>query len=59
MSVGRSGNVAYVKLPSPSFTERKVSKNIRLHDLIPGVKGPDIIFDLDKDDHVIGIEILL
>ena len=54
-----SGEVAYLKLPLPPSGERKVAKNIRLHEIIAGFKGPDVIFDFDKDDRLLGIEILL
>lgn len=55
-----SGGVAYVTLPdhpgkgTPSVAKKQVS----LKDIYPNYKGPDLYFDFDKDDRLIGIEIL-
>ncbi len=51
--------VGYIYLPNhPGKGQSGVSnKIIRLHDLIK-YKGPDIIFDFDKDNNIIGIEII-
>jgi len=54
-----SGEVAYLKLPHSPNEDRKVARNVRIHDLLPGCIGPDVILDFDKNDKLIGIEILL
>jgi uncharacterized protein YuzE len=54
------GDVAYLSMPDhpgrgiPGVT----NKTVRLLDIHPGYKGADIYFDFDKDDKLIGIEIL-
>ena len=58
-SLSPSGEVAYLKLPISANDERKVARNIRIHELISGFKGPDVIFDFDKEGRLLGIEILL
>jgi|GEM_PF-784243 len=51
--------VAYLRLPTyPKNEPLKVSKNIRLVDLIGAYQGPDIILDFDQYDTLVGIEIL-
>jgi uncharacterized protein YuzE len=57
-TVSPSGEVAYLQLPIAKGCVRKVAKNLRLHDLINGYCGPDIIFDFDRNGRLIGIEIL-
>ena len=52
----------YVYLPEhPGFETLKSGiskKQIHLHELIEDYKGADIIFDFDKNNVLIGIEIL-
>lgn len=38
--------------------KKKTEKQIWLSDLLPNYKGPSIYFDFDKDEKLIGIEIL-
>ncbi len=53
-------DVAYVYLPEhPKVTSKGlVKRQVRLFDLIKNYKGPDIYLDFDKNNHLIGIEIL-
>jgi hypothetical protein len=52
--------VAYVSLPDhPSgIISGMVKKTLRLRDLIEDYKGPDLYFDFDHENRLIGIEIL-
>ena len=52
--------VGYLYLPNhPQGEVFSVSKKqISLHELMQNYKGPDIIFDFDKNDELIGIEII-
>jgi hypothetical protein len=54
------GTVAYVSLPGhPGRGTTGVTvKQIRLLDVYSNYKGPDLYFDFDKDDQLIGIEVL-
>lgn len=50
----------YVQLPKhPSGGQGFVKRNVQLCDLLGRYLGPDIIFDFDENDVLIGIEILL
>jgi len=52
--------VAYLRLPDhPGTLPGVVKKTIRLRDLVAGYSGPDIHLDFDKNDVLIGIEILV
>ena len=52
-------DVAYVSLPDhPGVVPGVVKKTIRLWDLIGDYKGPDLYLDFDKENRLIGIEIL-
>jgi hypothetical protein len=53
-------DVAYVSLPAhPGLASYGiVKKQIRFLELYPDYKGPDLFLDLDKDNCLIGIEIL-
>ncbi len=54
-------DVAYVSLPNhpgrgtPGITR----KQLRLKELVPEYKGADLYFDFDKENQLIGIEILV
>ncbi len=54
------GLVAYLTLPDHpgKGTPGCVSYQKRLADLIDDYKGPDLYFDFDKNDRLIGVEIL-
>jgi hypothetical protein len=51
--------IAYLRLPNyPKQGIGKVSKSFRLSDIIGGYKGPDVVFDFDQDEELVGIEII-
>lgn len=53
--------VAYLSLPAHPPGDQASGcavKTIRLIELMPALKGPDIIMDFDADGQIIGIEIL-
>lgn len=52
----QKNDVAYIKLEK--FTERKVSKSVRLTEVIPAYTGADIVLDFSEENVLIGIEIL-
>jgi len=53
-------NVAYIVLPDHpgQGIQGVVAKQLRLRDLCGSYKGPDIYLDFDKNESLIGIEIL-
>jgi hypothetical protein len=52
-------DVAYLRLPSHTGTSPcKMSKSVRLRDLIGTYKGPDVVLDFDLRGVLVGIEIL-
>jgi hypothetical protein len=52
-------DVAYLRLPShPGTTPCKMSKSVRLCDLIGNYEGPDVVLDFDLRGVLVGIEIL-
>lgn len=57
---GRDRKVGYLSLPKhPGAGGHAVTvKQVRLLDLCTDYKGPDIYLDFDKDNCLIGIEIL-
>ncbi len=53
--------VAYLKLPAHpknSIQAGLVKSTLRLLEYIPDYKGPDVYLNFDKDDYLIGIEII-
>lgn len=53
------GDVAYLRLPSyPEEGPWKMSKSIRLREIMGDYKGPDVILDFDMRGVLVGIEIL-
>ena len=51
--------VAYITLPDhPGRAPGIVGKHIRLRDLIGAYVGPDLVFDFDHSNRLIGIEVL-
>jgi Protein of unknown function (DUF2283) len=52
--------VAYISLPDHpgSGTFGAVARQVRLLDLCGGYKGPDIYLDFDKENRLVGIEVL-
>ena len=52
-------DVAYVRLPSHPGTETcKMSKSIRLVDVLGKYEGPDVVLDFDETGILVGIELL-
>ncbi|WP_309890391.1 DUF2283 domain-containing protein [Archangium sp.] len=51
-------DVAYVRLPSHPGETCKMSKSIRLAELMGSYTGPDVVLDFDQDGVLVGIEIL-
>jgi hypothetical protein len=58
LCVSSSGKAGYLYLPT-STVERIVTRNVKLHELLEDFKGPEVIFDFDKDNILIGIEVLI
>jgi len=51
--------VVYLKLPTyPAKGICKVSKSVRLFDLLGKYDGPDVILDFDTEGVLVGIELL-
>lgn len=51
--------VAYLTLPDrPEDPVGVVKRQVRLRDLIKDYVGPDLYFDFDEDNTLLGIEIL-
>jgi hypothetical protein len=51
--------VAYLRLPShPGTSPCKMSKSVRLVDLIGKYEGPDVVLDFDMKGVLVGIEVL-
>ena len=59
--ITKGGDVAYIYMPDhPKNGTAKVPvKQVRLIDLYKGYTGPDLYFDITKDNELIGIEILV
>ena len=51
-------DVAYLRLPSHPGETCKMSKSIRLAELMGSYEGPDVVLDFDQDGVLVGIEIL-
>jgi len=52
-------DVAYLRLPShPGGETCKMSKSVRLRDLLGAYEGPDVVLDFDGRSVLVGIEIL-
>jgi hypothetical protein len=51
-------DVAYLRLPSHPGETCKMSKSIRLVDLMGSYEGPDVVLDFDQDGVLVGIEFL-
>ena len=59
LKLGRGG-VAYLYLPDhpKKLAVGRVVKQVRLLDIYPDYEGPDLYFDFDKKNRLIGVEIL-
>jgi uncharacterized protein YuzE len=54
-----AADVAYLRLPSHSEDEScKMSKSIRLHEILGVYQGPEVILDFDQRGVLVGIEVL-
>lgn len=52
-------DAAYLKLPGhPGTVPGAVKKTVSLRDLLANYEGPDLMFDFDDNNVLIGIEIL-
>lgn len=51
-------SVAYVAVFKDGARTGKVSQNIVINELVPGLKGPTVVLDLDVDGQLIGIELV-
>jgi uncharacterized protein YuzE len=51
-------DVAYLRLPSHPGETCKMSKSIRLVELMGSYEGPDVVLDFDQDGVLVGIELL-
>lgn len=58
LDVSEDGEAAYLYLPNYPDGNFRVSKTVRLLNLID-YPGPDLMFDFDSKGELIGIEILL
>jgi hypothetical protein len=51
--------VAYLAMPShPGAGMAAVSRSVRLRDLLGDYRGPDLFFDFDADNSLVGVEVL-
>jgi len=52
--------VAYLRLPTyPAQGKCKMSRTVRLYDLMGSYDGPDINLDFDEEGVLVGIEVLV
>jgi len=51
-------DVAYLRLPSHPGETCKMSKSIRLAELMGTYEGPEVVLDFDQDGVLVGIELL-
>ena len=51
-------DVAYLRFPTHPGETCKMSKSIRLADLMGAYEGPDVVLDFDQDGVLVGIELL-
>ncbi len=52
-------DVAYLRLPShPGGEPCRMSKSIRLFDIIKDYEGPEVVLDFDERGVLVGIEIV-
>ncbi len=54
-------HVGYLSMPAHPGEDRIgiVDRSVRLCDCLPNYKGADIVIDFDKENQLIGIEILV
>lgn len=60
LRISRDGDdsIAYLRLPTHPGTLCKMSKSVRLIELLGPYKGPDVVLDFDEGGVLVGIEIL-
>lgn len=59
LSISGEHEIAYLRLPGyPAEGNCKMSKSMRLIDLKPDYKGPDVVLDFGPSGVLIGIEVL-
>jgi hypothetical protein len=54
----RMDEVGYLRLPDHKGGHGTVARTVRLSELMPEAKGPDVYLDFDAEGTLIGIEIL-
>ena len=59
LTVTDDKEAAYLYLPDLKKDNKKMSKTLRLIELLPGYKGADVNFDFDEDGVLVGIEVLV
>jgi len=55
---GDDGEVAYLRLPTHAGEMTRMSKSVRLVDLMGKYNGPDVVLDFDANGTLVGIEIV-
>lgn len=50
--------VAYLRLPTYSEETKRMSKSVRLVDLLGSYNGPEVVLDFDEDGTLVGIEVV-
>jgi hypothetical protein len=61
LKISEGGSAAYISLPDhpANAVPGSVQKTLRLLDLHPDHAGPDVYFDFDNENRLIGIEVLM
>ena len=58
LQVAEGNDVAYLRLPSHPGGLCKMSRSLRLRDVLGGYQGPDVVLDFDMEGTLVGIEVL-
>lgn len=58
LEVGEENDIAYLRLPSHPGGLCKMSRSLRLRDVMGRYQGPDVVLDFDMEGTLVGIEIL-
>ena len=60
LQMAEGGDVAYLKLPGyPEPPSGVVKRTVRLRTILGEYSGPDLYFDFDDNDVLIGVEVLV
>lgn len=51
-------NVAYLRLPTHQGDMAKVSRSVRVEDVLGKYEGPDVVLDFDASGVLVGIEVV-